>query len=319
MLLYRVVHEIRRFNPDIVQVNGSRTVKYGAIAKQLMFASRRWKLVYRNIGIPSDWHHGETSLLAYRSFIMPKMDGVIGVSQVSLSDARNLYRLDGPAEVIHNGISPTRLQTAKSRTETREEYGVGTDDLVLLFLGSLQREKRPDRFLRVLARVQESLPSVRGWVVGEGDLQDELRGLAESLRVTSRLRFFGNQEDVAKFLLAADLFLLTSDTEGLPATVLEAAYLGLPVISTKVGGLTECIEDGTTGILIGEDIENRLSDAVLYLAKDETKRKMISHSAKEKAEKEFTISYAAERYLEFYNRLFNHHDTQSYEYKGHAL
>jgi glycosyltransferase involved in cell wall biosynthesis len=302
-LLYGVVRQIRSFKPDIVQVNGSRTVKYGAVAKQLLLVGTRWKLVYRNIGIPSDWHHGGEREFAYRFLIMPKMDGVIGVSQTSLSDARALYQLKGPDEVITNGISPARLQTSVSRNETRKEYGVASGDFVLLFLGSLEREKRPDRFIRVLARVHNDLPSVWGWIVGEGALREELRELAADLKVENRIRFFGNQKDVAKFLSAADMFLLTSDTEGLPATVLEAAYMGLPVAATRVGGLAECVEDGKTGFLVNGDYESGLTETVLCLAGDDEKRKAVSRNAKIKAQNEFTINHVARKYLDFYTRL----------------
>lgn len=303
LVLLQVTSQIRKFRPDIVQVNGSRTVKYGAAAKQLI-PFRHWKLVYRNIGIASDWHRGGDSILAYRHMIMPKMDGVIGVSQVSLSDAKALYRIMGPAEVIINGVSPDRLQATKSRSDTRREYG-SENDFVLLFLGYLERAKRPDRFLKVLARVSERCPAAKGWIVGDGPLGEEVRRMARVLGIDRRVVFIGNQPDVAKFLSAADLLLLTSDTEGVPATALEAAYLGLPVVATRVGGLPECITHGETGMLVDEEYVTTLSDAVLHLASDDAIRRSISNNAKSRARAEFTIDHVAKKYLDFYNRLSN--------------
>jgi glycosyltransferase involved in cell wall biosynthesis len=304
LLLRRVVKEIRNFEPDIVQVNGSRTVKYGAAAKQLTRA-HRWKLVYRNIGMPSDWHRGEDTILAYRFMIMPKMDGVIGVSRVSLTDARALYRLEGPSEIIPNGVSPDRLQVEKSRDELRRELGVSPDEQVLLFLGYLENAKRPDRFIRVLAEVSRSTPSVRGWIVGDGPMFKDLRQMAKDLDVERRVSFFGNQAQVGSFLSAADLLLLTSDTEGLPATILEAAYMGLPVVATRVGGVAECIEDGRTGMLVEEGDDSAFARAVLTLALDNERRMAMGNMASAKARKEFTIERVANRYLEFYRRLMN--------------
>jgi glycosyltransferase involved in cell wall biosynthesis len=304
LLLRRVAKEIRKFDPDIVQVNGSRTVKYGAAAKQLT-RSQKWKLVYRNIGMPSDWHRGEDTILAYRFMIMPKMDGIIGVSRMSLADARTLYRLEGPHKIIPNGVGVDRLQVSKSRSHLRTEHGVGSDEPVLLFLGYLEMAKRPDRFIRVLAEVSRSVPSVRGWVVGDGPMAGDLRRLAKDLGVDTRISFLGNQSEVANFLSAADLFLLTSDTEGLPATVLEAAYMGVPVVAMRAGGVAECIENESTGMLVEEGDDDAFAKAVVDLLRDDELRRAMGANASAKARKEFTIDRVANRYLDFYRQLMN--------------
>jgi glycosyltransferase involved in cell wall biosynthesis len=310
LLLRRVAKEIRSFEPDIVQVNGSRTVKYGAAAKQLTRA-QRWRLVYRNIGMPSDWHRGEDTILAYRFMIMPKMDGIIGVSKMSLTDARTLYRLEGPFEIIPNGVSPDRLQVSKSRSELRRERAVGPDEPVLLFLGYLEEAKRPDRFIRVLAEVSRSIPSVRGWMVGDGPMFKDLRQMAKDLDIERRTSFFGNQAEVGSFLSAADLLLLTSETEGLPATILEAAYMGLPVVATRVGGVAECIEDDRTGVLVEEGDDDTFARAVVKLLRDNELRRAMSANASAKARREFTIDRVANKYLDFYRKLMNDSEPSS--------
>ena len=80
--LARALHaEIERFAPDIVQANGARTVKYSAAAKVLAGSKPSWALVYRNIDVPSFWNRKKLSVAAYRHVFMPRMDGVIGVSE----------------------------------------------------------------------------------------------------------------------------------------------------------------------------------------------------------------------------------------------
>jgi glycosyltransferase involved in cell wall biosynthesis len=134
----------------------------------------------------------------------------------------------------------------------------------------------------------------------------DLRQMAKDLDVERRTSFFGNQAEVGSFLSAADLLLSTSDTEGLPATILEAAYMGLPVVATRVGGVAECIEDGRTGMLVEEGDESTFAKAVLTLALDNERRRAMGNNASAKARKEFTIDRVANRYLEFYRRLMNH-------------
>ena len=96
------------------------------------------------------------------------MDGVIGVSEHCLEDVLDLYKMDVPARAILNGIDERKLVPSGNRAELRTRLGAEDGDVVLLFLGSLVNQKRPDRFVRVLAQVIEQRPKVRGWVVGDG-------------------------------------------------------------------------------------------------------------------------------------------------------
>lgn len=302
-LLKNLMRRISEFQPDVVQANGGRTVKYAAAAKRVLGSRARWKLVYRNIGIASYWHHWIGSVLAYRSVIMPQIDGVVGVSAESLADVKQLYRLRAPSTVIMNGVSPERLTPKVKRAEVRRSESVGEDDIVLLFLGKLDAVKRPDRFLRVLSRLRH-LPQVRAWVVGDGPLRKETEELSARLGLADRVRFFGTRDDVADLLAAADLLVLTSDSEGVPGVVLEAGLFGLPVIATKVGGLVECVIDGETGILVPVEDEQGFSEAITTLATDHELRDKLGQAGRKRVEGHLTIEPIAERYLGFYHRLF---------------
>lgn len=302
-LLKRVKSEIARFEPDIVQVNGARTVKYGALSKRLLGSRAHWKLVYRNIGIPSDWHRWWGSVLIYRKVIMPQMDGVIGVSENSLGGARSLYRLRVPSTVILNGISPDRLQVTVGREEFRRRQGVAEGDVVLLFLGFLDDVKRPERFIRVLAGVHRRVPGIHGWIVGDGPLVDRTKTLADELGVADKVRFFGAQEAVADFMGAADLFVMTSRTEGVPAVVLEAGFMGLPVVATRVGGLPECVREGETGLLSEPESQEEMTDSIVALATNPQRRGEMGEKAKAWVRDHLTIDQIADQYLEFYHRV----------------
>lgn len=302
-LLQRVRREIRAFSPDIVQVNGSRSVKYGAAAKQFARGHPSWKLIYRNIGVPSDWHRGEDTVLAYRFMIMPKMDGVIGVSQRSLSDAKSLYRLEGPAEVITNGVSAARLEVMRTSDQVRSELGAREDDFIALFLGHLEEAKRPDRFISVIDQVARRLPNVHGWIVGAGPLEESLREQARRLDLGERIRFLGSRSDVATYLAAANLLLSTSDTEGVPATILEAALMGLPVVATRVGGLAECVIHEETGILVASGSEREMIEAIESLARNPERLQRMGRVARQKASETYTIESVASKYLDFYRSV----------------
>lgn len=306
VLLGRIVRQIRRFRPDIVQVNGARTVKYGAAAKCLLGSGVKWKLVYRNIGMPSHWHRWRGSVAAYRRVIIPQMDGVVGVSAASLEDVHDFYGLRAPAVVILNGINAERLTPTIGRADFRRSQGVGEDEIVLLTVGSLDSAKRPSQFLRVLSRVREKLPQVRAWIVGDGPLRQETERYAMELGIGAGVRFFGSRDDVADFMQAADIFVMTSDTEGVPAVILEAGLMGLPSVATQVGGLSECVFDGETGILVPPHDEEGMSDAICTLATDDGMRKQLGRSGRERVRSHLTIEHVAEQYLDFYGGLLGH-------------
>jgi len=304
LLMAKVVRSIRRFRPDIVQVNGARTVKYGAAARILSRAN--WKLVYRNIGMASHWHRWRGSVAAYRKVIIPQMDGVIGVSAASLADVSEFYGLRAPSEVILNGVSPDRITPTISRSEFRRANGVRDDDILLLSVGSLDSAKRPDRFLRVLSRLGDRLPQVRAWIVGDGPQRAETERYAAELGVTGRVRFFGSRDDVADFMQAADIFVMTSDTEGVPAVVLEAGLMGLPVVAPRVGGLSECIIDGETGVLVPPGDEVRMAEVISRLSSEPDSRKRLGTAGREWVRGHLTIDHIAEQYLAFYRDLLDH-------------
>lgn len=306
-VLRRVIHEIQGFQPDIVQANGARTVKYGAAAKFLLRSNGGWKLVYRNIGIPSDWHSWPGTVWVYRHLIMPRMDGVVGVSRCSLDDVHSLYGIRAPSMVILNGISPARLDVVEGRNELRSRYGASLEDLLLLHVGHLEQAKRPDRFVRVLSRVVREVPRTRAWIVGDGPRREEIERLSRSLGISDRIHFFGDQEDVASFMNAADVLMVTSDTEGIPATVLEAGFLGLPVVASNVGGLPECVDHGATGILVDDgNLEEGLSRAVVALASDDELRRSMGQRARERVLNELTIDRIADQYVTFYEEVLGH-------------
>ena len=302
-LLGRVRNAIRVFRPAIVQANGARTVKYGAAARGLDGDRDGWRLVYRNIGLPSDWHDSRAKLAAYRAAVVPRLDGVVSVSERALADARRVYGLEIPAVVIGNAVDPRRLGEPGDRDTVRARHDVEPEAPVLLYLGSLTPEKRPERFLRLVQAVADQMPEVRAWMVGDGPLRDDCRSWMQSLELENRLRIMGEREYVAPYLAAADLLVVTSDSEGMPASVLEAGWFGVPTVAPRVGGLDEAVLDGETGLLTPPGDDDALFDAVLRLLRDGTRRHEMGRRARGRVRSRFTIERAAERYLVFYREV----------------
>jgi glycosyltransferase involved in cell wall biosynthesis len=291
---------ISAVSPDIVQVNGARTIKYGAALKALVRPS--WKLIYRNIDSPVFWVKDRLRKAYYQRLVMPQLDGVIGVSRKTLDEVLTFYELDVPSVFIPNGVDMKRLLPGDGRAELRRTLGAGDEDTVLLFMGNLSRQKRPDRFLRVLQRAVERAPVV-GWLLGDGTDRAALEADAGKLGLGDRVRFLGYQDQVAPFIDAADVYMSTSDTEGIPAVVIEAGCLGKPTIGMRVGGMHECVVHNETGILVLPGDEPALVDACSRLASDHELRVRMGQSARSFVQQTFSMEQVGAQYLKFYEKI----------------
>jgi glycosyltransferase involved in cell wall biosynthesis len=300
-LLRKLNQAIADFKPHVVQVNGARTIKYGAVARKL-WTGQPWALIYRNIGNPKDWLRGSTQRFYYRRLIMPQVDGIVGVSQETLGNVKDFYKLEIPMRRIPNGVE-IRDDVAIDRGAIRDLTRTPQASPVILFVGSLSVEKRVDRLLRVAARVREQMPELHLWILGGGPQRQQLEEQAVALGLADIVRFLGVQPDVASYMAAADLFLLASDTEGIPAVILEAGAQGLPVIATRVGGTPECIVNNETGLLVDKEDEVGLASAVLSVLQDPARSHALGLQAKKWIRANFDIEKIAQKYLAFYQQV----------------
>jgi phenylacetate-CoA ligase len=161
-------------------------------------------------------------------------------------------------EVVSGGIDAARFAPAAS---AQREY-----DLILCC--RLVPIKRVDVFLRTVARVAASLPRVRAVIVGDGPLRPEMEALATELGIAENVTFAGQQHDVENWLRRSRLFILTSDSEGLSLSLMEAMMTGLPAVVSRVGDLGDLVEDGVNGWLIGERTPDAFAERVLQLLTD---------------------------------------------------
>lgn len=302
LLLAEIHRLVRRWRPDVVQANGGRSVKYAALLT-LLAPRRRWKLVYRNIDSPVFWVRGAARKAYFKRLVMPRIDGVVGVSRRTFDEVYDFYGLDVPGELIPNGIDLAPLQSPPDREEVRRRLGVPPERVVVLFFGAITAQKRPDRFVRLVHRLRATGEDVEGWVLGDGEARPAVEALAAELGVARAVRFLGYQREVAGWVAAADLFASSSDTEGIPAAVLEASYLRLPVAGFAVGGMPECVRHGDTGLLAPPGDEEALFGLVLGLVRDAGRRRAMGLAGRRFVAEGFSMEAVGRRYEAFYRRL----------------
>jgi glycosyltransferase involved in cell wall biosynthesis len=230
-----------------------------------------------------------------------RFDRVIAVSE---QIAAELTRSGVPPQavtVIDNGISAPPLDP-QARSSVRAELGVPEEAALLLHVGRLARSKRIDLLLAAVAQLPAQSRATLV-LAGEGPEREALRQLAARLGLSERVRFCGYRRDVARLLAAADLFVLSSEREGLPISILEAMALACPIVSTRVGAIPRVLEDGTDAWLIapgdGVALRNVLGAA---LAAPE-----LARARARRAQQKFTVGYSqramGERYLRIYEAV----------------
>ena len=158
-----------------------------------------------------------------------------------------------PAKVVRllNGVALERFEhDTSARARARERLGLQPQDLVIGCVGRLVELKNHRGLIDVLPELVAGFPRLRLVIVGGGALREQLVQHARQLGVDERVVFAGEQPEVAGLLPAFDVFALPSTTEGLSVALLEAAASGLAIVATAVGGNTEIIEHGRTGLLV---------------------------------------------------------------------
>lgn len=151
----------------------------------------------------------------------------------------------------------------------------------LLFIGSLIPLKRVHTLLEALARAKQSLPELRLAVLGDGPERDRLRELAESLGVAPDVTFLGFRTDVENYLNRSRVFVLASQSEGLPSAAIEAMFCGLPVILSDVGDVRGMFTPEYNSLIVPKDDVAALADAIARLAGDKELYRRLNKGALE--------------------------------------
>lgn len=212
------------------------------------------------------------------------------------------FGVGSPAKfsVIHSGVDfAPFLRPPADREVTRRVLGLGLDGVVVGTLGRLTPIKGQADLLRAFALVRPQVPEAWLLVVGDGEEGLGLAALARELGVAGRVVFAGWREEVPDLLRAMDLFVLPSLNEGMGKALVEAMFVGLPVVATRVGGVPDLVGEGRSGLLVAPGQPEALAAAILELAADPRRRRDLGARAAQVARE-----YSVESMIEKLDRLY---------------
>ncbi|MCK8816319.1 glycosyltransferase family 4 protein [Natroniella sulfidigena] len=246
------------------------------------------------------------------SSIMAKGEKVIVVSDGVAQHLQEGFDLSSERIVqISPGIDIKMFKKADSyRAEIRNELDISEDELVIGNVARLTEVKGHQYLLKALAILLDKLEAelvskVCLLIVGDGSKREELEELVRELGVEENVIFTGASEDVSKVLSAMDLFVLSSISEGLGLSVLEAMAAHKPVVMTKSGGLAEEITDGKEALLAEIKDETDLAEKIYQLYQQKKLRKKIADEGNRFVTREFSINRMVNQTCDLYQSLIN--------------
>jgi glycosyltransferase involved in cell wall biosynthesis len=210
-------------------------------------------------------------------------------------------------EVITNGIDTDRFAPSPaSRAAVRAELGMTSNDFVVMMVARLDPIKDHATAILACARAAEVVPNLRLVIVGDGPERSKIESLLHHRALGDRVRLLGNRSDVSRLLTGADTHLLTSVSEGLPLSLIEAMAAGLPVVSTNVGSVSDVVTDGVTGLLAPVHDEEALARHLQHFGEAPLLRLAMGTRARVRAVAEFSEVAMATRYATLFDHALPH-------------
>jgi 1,2-diacylglycerol 3-alpha-glucosyltransferase len=228
-----------------------------------------------------------------------RADAVLAPSAL-IRDELTARSVRAPIAVVPTGVDLEHFSPG-DRATARRQLRLPGDDLVLLYVGRLDREKSVGKILTAFERVAGTVPRARLVLVGHGTQADALRRQARALPVGDRVDFLGVRahEALVECYRAADLFVFASETETQGLVLAEAAACGVPAVTVNGPGCDEVVRDGETGVLTKPD-SAALADALIGLLLDAERRSRMAARARAVAEREFDVQLQIDRTLAVY-------------------
>jgi glycosyltransferase involved in cell wall biosynthesis len=228
---------------------------------------------------------------------METSDLVVGVGPTASRALQEIGLPPDRSATVYNAFS---LQSTRDREEVRLEFHVPDDAELVVTVGRYSNEKNQMLLLRALAILAPKRPSLRALIVGVGTLEADLQQATVTLGISDRAQVTGPRADAHDIIRAADVFALSSTSEGFPLVVLEAMALGVPVVSTAVGGVGDSVIDGETGLLVPSGDAEALASAISQLLDDKELSLRLATAARSWTEETCAEEAMIARYLELY-------------------
>lgn len=288
---------VRRINPDIMH------------AQMVLLGFHVW-LIKKLLKKPYVVYGRGSDIYIYLSPRLRKLlaklalmdaDAVIALTNDMKQALQKLHRRE--VILIPNGVDIDKFSTL-SREEARRKFNIKDNERMLIFVGRLTPIKGVKFLIEAMALIRQQHPEARLLIVGDGEERQNLEELAEKLNLKKWVSFLGQipSERIPEYMVASDIFVLPSLSEGFPLTILEAMASGLPIVTTRVRGLPEIVKDSENGFLVEPQNPGQIADKVLLVLNDDDLRERMAKNNWQRA-KQYSWQNVAKSLEEIYCRV----------------
>lgn len=237
-------------------------------------------------------------------FLLKRQDRVVAVGeQVKQALVDNEGIPASRIQVIYNGIDINAFRAEpKVREAVRRELGLEASETAVLQVARLNALKDHATAVRAMAQLKDD-PSIRLYLVGDGEERGQIERMIAEANLSKSVTMLGLRTDVQRLMSAADMFLLTSVSEGIPLTLIEAMATSVPCVATNVGGIAEVVVDGETGLLSSPGDETSIAASIRTLARQEDTRRRLGIQGRARAERLFSDTLMHAAYQDVYRDM----------------
>ena len=204
-------------------------------------------------------------------------------------------------KLIHNGVDLARFKEIEGKSQLRKKLGI-PDKKSIIYTGRLAYQKGIDVLIRSFSKLNGET-GCQLIIIGDGPERQDIVRLIDHYQLSKSVILIEVAEDIASYLNTADVFVLSSRFEGLSNSLLEAMACEIPVISSRVGGSVDIINEGINGLLVDVDNEEQLSQAISKALNNFSLAASLGGNARKTIEASYDLNKVADRYLELYKKL----------------
>jgi len=296
----RLAKLFRREKIMIVHTHDFGAYFYGAIGAKLALNSKIIHGEHGDLVLSSGPRPKDIIIRRYLSHITDV------IHTVSVDLKNNLVRMTeiNPEKIVPilNGVELEKFKVSRNQN-LRKSLGIEPNDFVIGRVSRLVPEKNFELLIHVISEINKVGIYPKVLFVGDGTSRSDLESLTKHYGLENQIIFLGDRSDVSDLLNVMDVFVLTSFSEGLSNSIMEAMASGLPVIATDVGGNSELVVHNETGFLFPSQDANSLIQRIIELAEDANKRHQMGMAGRKRMEDYFTLDRMIQNYENLYRSV----------------
>ncbi len=231
-------------------------------------------------------------------------DRVTGCSQGVLTsiNPKGTQR-SGSSEVLYYGVRMPDPPTSEEKVAFRQQFGWPVETSLILHVGRIIEQKNHAGLLAIFHQVVREIPTAKLLIVGAGPLQRQVEAEIDRRGLNQAVRLLGLREDVPTLMGLCDLFLLPSLHEGLPVVALEASAAQLPIVASRIPGVTEALLEGETALLHPVEDISGMAASVVRLLRDRPLAQQLTTAGRLRVQQKFSAEASARSLLAIYQSL----------------